>query len=162
ALERELAGTATPYRVRTAGVPGYSTDQEYLLWRRLAGTVRPRRVLLLFHESDLADNLHASVTMGPARFYKPKFELRGGSLALTGVPAPPKDRIEPPGALEPVKRWFRPFASYALLQAGIRRAGQLGAADAGAGRDVVPPDADMMMSALLSSLKREVRGAGAD
>src|SRR5262249_61513937 len=60
ALERELAGSLTPFHVRTAGVPGYATDQELLRWRRLAPVVKPRRAGLLFHQSDLVDNTRQS------------------------------------------------------------------------------------------------------
>src|SRR5262249_13020862 len=41
ALERELSDSRTPFRVRTAGVPGYATDQELLRWRRVAPAVKP-------------------------------------------------------------------------------------------------------------------------
>jgi hypothetical protein len=161
ALERELSRTATPYRVRTAGVPGYATDQELLRFRRLAPIVRPRRVLLLFHDSDFVDNTRTSVVIGPERYFKPRFELRGGRLDLAGVPVPPKERVSPETMFEPVKSWMRPLASYALVQMVSRRAAAAARSDVGPA-PAVTTDADAITEALVSALDREVRAAGAD
>jgi len=160
ALERELARAPAPYRVRTAGVPGYSTDQELLRWRRLAATIRPARVLLLFHQSDLVDNTRSSVVMGPERYFKPRFEVRDGRVSLTGVPVPDKERLAPAGVMESAKAWFRPLATYALVQSNLLRF-NAPAADAGV-QAAAPPQTDEVTSALLAELAREVRAAGAD
>src|SRR5205823_5303932 len=78
ALERELVGRPEKYSVRTLGVPGYSTDQELLQWRRLSPRLRVDRVVLLFHESDLPGNVQDSVVMGRVRYFKPRFTLVDG------------------------------------------------------------------------------------
>jgi len=164
ALERDLAGSRTPFHVRTAGVPGYATDQELLRWRRIAPTVKPRRVVLLFHQSDLIDNTRPSTVMGPERYYKPRFELRDGRLTLTGVPVRGKERVVPAGAAEPLKERLRPLAIYALVQSAMLHARP---ADASAADHAVlpadaPPEADAITGALVGELAREVREAGAD
>jgi len=164
ALERELAGSPTPFHVRTAGVPGYATDQELLRWRRVAPVVRPRRVVLLFHQSDLIDNTRQSTVMGPERYYKPRFELRDGRLTLTGVPVHEKERLVPAGAEEPLKERLRPLALYALVQSALLRARppQQRAADQAALPADAPPEADAITAALVAALSRDVHDAGAD
>ena len=161
ALQHELARSPAPYRVRTAGVPGYSTDQEYLRWRRLASAVRPTHVLLLFHSSDLIDNLHTSVIMGPDRYFKPRFELRDDRLELKGVPVPDKQRLVPPGIGEALKAWVRPLATYSLVQAGAQRMGSAPANVPAQPADA-PPEADAITAALLAALDRDTRASGAD
>jgi hypothetical protein len=164
ALERDLAGSRTPFHVRTAGVPGYATDQELLRWRRVAPAVKPRRVVLLFHQSDLIDNLRSSTVMGPERYYKPRFELHDGALTLTGVPVHGKERVAPAGPAEPLKERLRPLAIYALVQSAMLHARP---ADASAADHAVlpadaPPEADAITGALVGALAREAREAGAD
>ncbi len=163
ALERELAGSRTPFHVRTAGVPGYATDQELLRWRRLAPVVKPRRVVLLFHQSDLIDNTVPSTVMGSERYYKPRFELHGGQLALTGVPVHGKERLASAGAAEPLKERARPFAIYAAAQSALLHAwpAQEHAADQAVPADVLR-EADTITAALVGELAREVHQTGAD
>jgi lysophospholipase L1-like esterase len=160
AIERELATTPTPYRVRTAGVPGYSTDQELLRWRRVAASVRPTRVLLLFHASDLVDNLRDSVVMGPERYFKPRYVLHGSALELTAVPVPWK-QTRRSGAFERVKAFFRPSATYALIQMSLRRVGSPGTTEEVVQPEAISPQADRIAAALLTTLDREVRSVGA-
>jgi len=160
AIERELATTPTPYRVRTAGVPGYSTDQELLRWRRMAASVRPTRVLLLFHASDLVDNLRDSVVMGPERYFKPRYVLHGSALELRGVPVPWKPQRS--GAFERVKAFLRPFATYALIQMSLRRVSSPGATEEVVQPEASSPQADRIAVALLTTLDREVRSVGAE
>jgi len=101
--------------------------------------------------------------MGPERFFKPRFAIEGDRLELTGVPVPDKSRLAPAGPTEPLRKWLRPFATYAVVQAASRR---IGAAAARAPIDANPADApaesDGVTAALLRALAREVRAAGAD
>lgn len=64
------------------GVAGYSTDQAYLLFQRLAASLQPQRVVLLFFDNDVWFN---SVTV-EHRAPKPAFTLSPSGLRLTGVP----------------------------------------------------------------------------
>jgi len=164
ALERDLAGSRTPFHVRTAGVPGYATDQELLRWRRVAPAVKPRRVVLLFHQSDLVDNIRPSTVMGPERYYKPRFELHDGALTLTGVPVHGKERLAPAGTAEPLKARLRPLAIYALVQTALlhARPANASAADQAVLPADAPPEADAITGALVGELAREVRDAGGD
>lgn len=161
AIERELANTPSPYRVRTAGVPGYSTDQELLRWRRVAASVRPTRVLLLFHASDLVDNMRDSVVMGPERYFKPRYELNGNALELTAVPVPRK-QTRRSGAFEPIKASFRAFATYALVQMSLRRTASPTTTVEAVRPEATPLQADRIAAALLTTLDREVRSIGAE
>src|SRR5438874_3877820 len=161
-LQDALAGTSTPFRVRTSGVPGYATDQEYLQWRRLGPIVRPQQVVLLFQQSDFEDNRRDSVVMGPARYFKPRFDLDGHALTLSGVPVPGKRWITPPGAAERLKDAVRPFAAYALVQTGIR---SIGYHTVNPNAENNPQDdrkEDIITAAILGTLQREVRAAGAE
>lgn len=53
------------------GVPGYGTDQAFLLWHRMTKRYGPDLVVLTIYQNDYSDNLH-SVRSGRA---KPFFEL---------------------------------------------------------------------------------------
>ena len=164
-LEGELANTRAPYRIRTAGVPGYSTDQEYLLWRRLAAVVRPKVVLLLFHPSDFSGNVQASQVMGRNIYFKPRFQLADGTPHLAGVPVPDKREWIPSGVTEPLRRWLRPFANYAIAQAAVQRfrGRQTNLAAASTPRPPeLTPDALAVTAALIAALNRDVRATGAD
>ena len=56
-------------RIVNAGVPGYGTDQEYLLLARIWGAIRPNVVVLMFCTgNDRADN---SANMRNGGYYKP-------------------------------------------------------------------------------------------
>ncbi len=82
-LERE-SGYAV--EVINAGVSGYGTDQEYLLWREKASRWQPDDVLLVVTPyTDIVDNLF------PRRYGYPKPQFvwtQAGELELTNVPVP--------------------------------------------------------------------------
>lgn len=79
-LEAEL-----DIEVINGGVSGYSTDQE-LLWYRHEGTKYDTDlVILVFTGNDVGDNERLLVSN---IYYKPKFVLGDGHLALTGYPIP--------------------------------------------------------------------------
>jgi hypothetical protein len=70
------------------GVPGYSTDQEYLLQQEVAGKFQPEVYLLLFYlGNDIVDNLlHVPLQVQQE---KPLFRLlEDDELTLTNVPVP--------------------------------------------------------------------------
>jgi hypothetical protein len=154
ALERELAGRPEKYAVRTLGVPGYSTDQEYLLWRRLSPQLRVDQVVVLFHESDLPGNVQESVVMGRVTYSKRRFDLVDGRLRSSTRPVP--DRQEHgPGFLDSMKRPFGPLATYALAQTAFRRLFPI----------PDQPDSDSrstpLLDALLAALDEDIRAKGA-
>lgn len=145
ALERELRAGGRPYRVRTLGVPGYSTDQEYLQWRRLSPELQADAVVLLFHESDLSGNVEDSVLMGRVRYFKPRFQLLDGRLHAASTDARGKEGL-PPRLWDRLKGPLQPLASYALAQTAFRKAVPVPdrAADDAAGR----PLTDALLAAL--------------
>jgi len=76
------------------GVPGYSTDQEYILLRRRVFDFTPRVVMLVTYlGNDLFDNQLPFPLQ--ADHAKPYFELAGGKLVLKNVPVP--HVTKPPG-----------------------------------------------------------------
>lgn len=70
--------------VVNAGIPAYSTDQEYLLLQRLWPHIKPDVVVLLFGSGDRPGN------MTNFRFYafKPYLANVGGRWRIEGTPAP--------------------------------------------------------------------------
>jgi hypothetical protein len=84
----ELLRTALPAaRIVNAGVPGYGTDQEYLLLDRIWNAVNPDVVVLMYCTgNDRPDN---SANMRNGGYYKPYLE-RGadGVWHFAGQPAP--------------------------------------------------------------------------
>lgn len=69
------------------GVVGYSTDQELLLYRRVAPLYRAPRVVVLFFDNDIWFNARDR----EHRAFKPLFALADGKLTLTGQPVPAPD-----------------------------------------------------------------------
>ncbi len=73
------------WNVYNTGVVGYSTDQEFLLLRRMFDSLKPQVVFLLFcTENDRKDN-SASISYG---CYKPHFTTNATGIELHGVPVP--------------------------------------------------------------------------
>jgi lysophospholipase L1-like esterase len=74
-------------RIVNAGVPGYGTDQEYLLLARVWSTFKPDVVVLMFCTgNDRADN---SANMRNGGYYKPYLERAGdGAWHFAGQPVP--------------------------------------------------------------------------
>jgi len=161
-LERQLSPRGRPYAVRTAAVPGYSTDQEYLQWRRLSTHVHPDRVVLLFHQSDPPGNIREWSDMGKFSYGKPRFDIANGRLALVNVPVPDKRLLAPDSALEPAKKLLRPLAMYAVLQSAMRNGIHLPAPRVAAQPvPVLDPAAYTVTAALLEALDADIRAHGA-
>jgi hypothetical protein len=75
------------YKILTAGVSGFGTDQEYLLLKRLWPQVRPAVVVLIFCSSN--DRFDNSTNKRYFSYYKPYFATQpDGSLVLMGQPVP--------------------------------------------------------------------------
>ncbi|MBV8840432.1 MAG: SGNH/GDSL hydrolase family protein [Alphaproteobacteria bacterium] len=74
-------------RIANAGVPGYGTDQEYLLLARIWNAIKPDVVVLMFCTgNDRADN---SANMRNGGLYKPYLERAGdGPWHFAGQPVP--------------------------------------------------------------------------
>jgi lysophospholipase L1-like esterase len=74
---RELTGADVD--VVNMGVSGYSTDQEYLLLKRLGRRLEPDLVLLVVCDNDFEGN---QLDFAYRRYYKPWFELDGARRLL--------------------------------------------------------------------------------
>src|SRR5258708_32845469 len=87
-LKPRVAG----YKILSAGVSGYGTDQEYLLLKRLWAKVQPAVVVLIFCTQN--DRLDNSTNIRYEGYQKPYFEIAGdGALVLNNVPVP-KSRLQ--------------------------------------------------------------------
>jgi len=83
----ELLRENLPVRVINAGVPGYGTDQEYLLLERLWGAVKPDVVVLMYCTGN--DRLDNSANMRNGGYYKPYLERTdNGTWHFAGQPVP--------------------------------------------------------------------------
>ena len=81
----QLIEKSLDVEVINAGVSGYSTDQE-LLWYRSEGIkYETDLVILVLAGNDVGDNDHEIVS---TIYYKPRFVLEEGRLALKGYPVP--------------------------------------------------------------------------
>jgi hypothetical protein len=82
-LRRELPAT----RIVNAGVPGYGTDQEYLLLGRIWSAVTPDVVVLMYCTGN--DRLDNSMNMRNGGYYKPYLERApDGAWHFAGQPVP--------------------------------------------------------------------------
>jgi hypothetical protein len=87
-LKPRVAG----YKILSAGVSGYGTDQEYLLLKRLWAKVQPAVVVLIFCTQN--DRLDNSTNIRYEGYQKPYFEIAAdGALVLNNVPVP-KSRLQ--------------------------------------------------------------------
>jgi GDSL-like Lipase/Acylhydrolase family len=84
-LEQDLHGPG-PYEVVNAGVSGYATDQEYLLFQELGPALAPQAVVLVMCDNDFEGNTQDFVYQ---RYSKPYFDLTPrGELLLRNSPTP--------------------------------------------------------------------------
>jgi len=88
-LERMLGAGGERYEVVNLGVAGYSTDQEYVLFRELATRLSPDVVILVVCDNDFEGN---TLDFVYRQYYKPRFRLDGADrLAVDLASAPPLD-----------------------------------------------------------------------
>lgn len=81
--------SGNPVEVWNAGVIGYSTDQEYILFQELGPRFQPDVVLLVTCDNDFEGNTEDFVW---GRYYKPYFDLAAdGELHRRNVPTPVLD-----------------------------------------------------------------------
>ena len=73
------------FEVLNLGVSGYGTDQEYLLSQGVLRTLAPEVAVLVYSTNDSRDN---SSNFRYGAYYKPYYEVAGGTLQLKGVPVP--------------------------------------------------------------------------
>lgn len=78
------------WEIINASVSGYGTDQQFLFLKEKAIAFRPDVVLLLFHNSDFGNNIHAVDNW----YYKPFFVVERGHLKLQNVPVPKSTTIQ--------------------------------------------------------------------
>ncbi len=96
----ERLGEAMPkVEIVNAGVSGYSTDQELLLYRNECHKYNPDLVIIVVSENDALGNL---IKEQYVIYWKPAFQLKDGTLTL----------IQPPVARSP--SWKRVIAQYAM------------------------------------------------
>jgi hypothetical protein len=72
------------WEIINASVSGYGTDQQYLYLRERGMLYQPDVILLLFHNSDFANNLNAQEYW----YNKPYFVVNDGVLELHNTPVP--------------------------------------------------------------------------
>ncbi len=82
-LQRQLRSTGCNVDVINGGVVGYSTDQEYLFYRRETARYGARVVVLFFFYNDILANVMDSVGAP-----KPRLSWEDGSLRLLNDPVP--------------------------------------------------------------------------
>ncbi len=81
---RDLTGL--PHEVVNMGVPGFSTDQEYLQFRERGLALAPDVVLLVVCDNDFEGNAQSFMYL---RYYKPYFTIAGdGRLVAGNLPVP--------------------------------------------------------------------------
>ena len=86
-LQRMLGAAGRPSEVLNLGVAGYSTDQEYVLFRELAERLAPDVVVLVVCDNDFEGN---TLDFAYRQYYKPRFRLGPeGSLVPDLPEAPP-------------------------------------------------------------------------
>jgi lysophospholipase L1-like esterase len=145
--------------VLNAGVPGYSTDQAYLLWRRLEPQVRPDVVVLLLSGNDPPADNASTVNMSGAIYSKPLFRVGSSGLELHGVPVPDKQPAVLLSSFEPLKARLRPFATYGLARQFNTAVRSPRTAESGPG-PAVATDALPVTGAILAAFNRELRAKG--
>ena len=92
-----------------AGMNGYGTDQEYLLFLELQPIVKPDWTVLVVCGNDRTENTSKRVRT----YNKPYFTIENNELALQNVPVPRSEKTD--GALTPLSvRVFRKTRSYLL------------------------------------------------
>jgi hypothetical protein len=79
-MERDLRNV----EIINMGVSGYSTDQEYLQFKKEGSRYNPQLILLLFFEDDIYHNM---LQTNFIIYSKPKFSLVNGKLVLTSMPS---------------------------------------------------------------------------
>jgi lysophospholipase L1-like esterase len=74
------------------GVSGYSTDQEYILWKELGRSLEPDLLILVVCDNDYEGNTESFAWR---RYYKPYFEVDDAwNLTLRNVPVPELSRTQ--------------------------------------------------------------------
>jgi hypothetical protein len=157
-LQDALAARGVQAAVLNAGVPGYSTDQEYLLWRRLEPQVHPEVVVLLMSGNDPPADNTSTVNMSGAIYSKPIFRVSNGELELHGLPVPDKQPLAP-ASFQPLKARLRPLATYALARqfnATVRTP----RTPVSEPIPVITSDAMPVTGAILAAFNRELRAEG--
>lgn len=136
------------------GVAGYSTDQALLLYQRLAGQLRPQRVVLLFFDNDVWFN---SVTV-EHRAPKPAFALTPTGLQLTGTPVPPPAQRAAAAPCADCPPSWRLLQLFAQARSTVAPAGKPALApELLAYRRTAPPELDaawQLTEALLAALQK--------
>lgn len=130
-LERALPDT----EVLNLGVPGYGTDQQYLLYLREGVKYHADVVILCYFTANVWRNGHETLAVKGGRQPKPRFVLQDGDLVLTNTPVPegmiPEEQIHGRtggGSIGAIADAFRAHSAlYRLSGVGPRIRAWLGA-----------------------------------
>jgi hypothetical protein len=90
-LRKSLHEVGIRSEVIPAGVGGYSTDQEVLLFQKEGQKYHPDLTVLMFYDNDVWYNQSPSYWRG----FKPLFKLTDDRLVLTNVPVPQPIAVSP-------------------------------------------------------------------
>ena len=156
-LETVLREGGRSAEVLNAGTPGWGTDQELLLLRRLGGSLDPDLVVLLLFVNDLSDNMNTVAYGTP----KPVFVPAGAGLRLANVPVPRLVTGPADGPMALTPRF--PFHRFAAVRVILTRAqtspgGARAVSVAGLARltllasEITPPPADAVAARLIEEM----------
>lgn len=145
------AGAPGRYEVVNMGVSGYSTDQQYLLFRELGASLQPDIVILVACDNDFEGNLQDFAYLA---YYKPYFELDGERLVERNVPVP---RLT---AWQGTKLWLGRHSNLWSLGRTSRLRSVSDFCQVGCPR-ASSQDAQRLMHGLLRALRAEVERTGA-
>ena len=158
-----MEGCDSRLDVISAGVSGYSTDQELLWFEREGVKYRPDLVILLFVGNDQHMN---AMDLVYNVYYKPRYMLRDGMLELTGVPVPLAPRHT-----RAIYALRRTSALFRLLfdaqetwheSRGSRRASAASSVTVQRGNSGAPARQDYDLTrALIARIRTEAEGRGA-
>jgi len=118
---QRLLSTRAParYEVLNAGMDGYSTDQEWLVYREEVRPLRPDVVVLVACDNDFEAN---TLDLVYRRYYKPYFTSEDGQLRLRNVPVPQLDLVQRTKLwLGEHSRAWSSLQSRRSARAGVRR-----------------------------------------
>ena len=97
-LERSMTSAGCVFEALNGGTVGYSTDQEFLLYREEGYKYSPQVVVLFVYYNDVLYNAAATNLQLP----KPLLSFKGGRVQVVNFPVPrrPPDRPADPNATE--------------------------------------------------------------
>lgn len=107
--------------VMNFGIPGYTIDQELLLYRKMVRRFHPEVVVLCLFTGNDFQEVRSNYNYGVSG-YKPRFVEKKGKLIIKGVPVPKANQvIASPGFMGRTKYYLKThFALYSFVAEKIR------------------------------------------